>query len=304
VEPSKENPIRNCPACGAANPQFSFQCTDHFLTKERFDILHCTVCCVFFTYPQPGTEEIGRYYRSEKYISHSDTSKGIVNKMYRFVRGISVQNKFRLVSRYSSRGSLLDIGCGTGHLLRAFADKGWETRGIEPGEEARGYAVDKFGLKVEDEPALATLPDASFDVVSMWHVLEHVHDVRERMKQVKRLLKEDGLAVVALPNHAAWDAKHYGPLWAAWDVPRHLYHFNREAVAKLARESGFVVKAVLPMPFDAYYVSILSEEYRTGKKRMAAAVLNGWKSNRKARRTGEYSSLIYLLEKFRGSAEG
>ncbi|MFO7723329.1 MAG: class I SAM-dependent methyltransferase [Bacteroidales bacterium] len=297
MEPSPNTPLEFCPACGAPNPGFGLECTDHFLSQERFTIMRCHTCRVLFTQPQPKPDAIGRYYRSEKYISHSDTSKGVVNKVYRYVRSIAVNQKYRLVSRYQPKGSLLDIGCGTGHLLNTFASHGWQTKGIEPGSEARKYAMKTFGLDVEDEPALANLPDASFDVVSMWHVLEHVHDVRERMGQVKRVLKDGGLAVVALPNHASWDAKHYGPFWAAWDVPRHLYHFNREALELLARESGFMIHAILPMKFDAYYVSILSEEYSTGRKRFLHAALKGWKSNRKASGTGEYSSLIYLLRK-------
>jgi len=297
VEPSKNILTERCPACGAPNPEFVFDCHDHFLSHEKFGIMHCRACSILFTPPQPHPAEIGRYYKSEKYISHSDTSKGIVNKVYRWVRGIAVKQKYRLVSRYLPQGSVLDIGCGTGHLLSTFASHGWQTKGIEPGSEARKYAIETFGLDVEDEPAIASLPDASFDVISMWHVLEHVHDVRERMKEVKRLLRDGGIAVVALPNHASWDAKHYGPFWAAWDVPRHLYHFSKKSLEWLAQESGFVIKEILPMKFDAFYVSILSEEYSKGRKKLLPALLKGWKSNRMASGTGEYSSLIYVMTK-------
>jgi SAM-dependent methyltransferase len=297
VEPSNDHTAAHCPACSAPNPEDLFDCTDHFLTSEKFSIQSCPECSILFTCPQPPPDKMGSYYRSEKYVSHSNADKGIVSKVYRIVRNISVSKKYQIVNRHKTNGSLLDIGCGMGHLLNAFASKGWKVKGIEPGHEARRFAIESFNLDVEEEPAILSLPDGAFDVVSMWHVLEHVHDIRERLKQVKRVLKNDGLAVIALPNHASWDAQHYGPFWAAWDVPRHLYHFNRQAVQKLADESGLIIKAILPMKFDAYYVSILSEEYMRGRKRMVHALLNGWKSNRKASRTGEYSSLIYLMTK-------
>lgn len=289
--------IRSCPVCGSGNIEKRFSCTDHFLTGEDFNINACADCKVLITSPQPQKETIGSYYQSEQYVSHSDTKKGLINKLYHLVRDISVRRKYRLISRHKSKGAILDIGCGTGYLLNRFKQKGWMTKGIEPETGAREFAVSSFNLDVDDETALEQLSQSSFDVISMWHVLEHVHDVNDRMKRMLSLLKQDGVAIVALPNHASYDAKVYGAHWAAWDVPRHLYHFNQTAFKNLLEATGFELIATYPMRFDAYYVSMLSENYKNGKKNLAKALFNGFISNLRAAGNGEYSSVIYLLKK-------
>jgi SAM-dependent methyltransferase len=297
VEPSSHTTLTQCPVCTSTGVERVEQCNDHFLTGEEFSLMRCKDCELWFTNPVPPPEGMARYYQSEAYISHSSTSTGLISKIYRIVRSMTLRTKYRLVARYKPQGSILDIGCGTGHLLREFSQRGWITKGIEPGVDPRQFAVSTFGLDVEDEPALNNLNTSSFDVISMWHVLEHVHDPVARMNQVHRLLKADGIVVVALPNHSAWDATQYGSFWAAWDVPRHLLHFNQSAFLNLAHRSGFTLLKTLPMKYDAYYVSLLSEGYQHGKKRVISALRNGWKSNRKAAKSGEYSSLIYMLRK-------
>ena len=297
VELSPKIMLVSCPVCGSDETANSFLCKDHFLTAEEFKIHLCANCHVRFTNPQPQKTAIGNYYKSEDYISHSDTRTGLVNKLYYWVRSISIRKKYKLVAGLKRMGSLLDIGCGTGHLLAEFQRKGWETKGIEPNEKARDYAVTNFKLNVEEESSLNNFGEKSFDVVSMWHVLEHVHDPKQRMELVGNILKDDGLAVIALPNPGSYDAKHYGMWWAAWDVPRHLYHFSRKAFQNLAETTGFKIVAEHPMKFDSYYVAILSEGYRNGKKRLLPAVLRGWLSNVKAIFSGEYSSVIYILRK-------
>lgn len=274
---------------------------DYFLTKEMFSLLECLDCDVNFTSPQPSKESIASYYRSEEYISHSNSSRGAFNKIYKAVRRLSISQKIRLISGYKSKGSILDIGCGTGHLLHGFKKKGWKTAGIEPNASAAKFAVHQLHLEVSGEEAIAEFPDQCFDVVSMWHVLEHVHDGNERMKQIYRILKDDGVAVVALPNLLAFDAKKYGPAWAAYDVPRHLFHFSPKAFSNLASSNGFTVLKTSPMIFDAYYVSLLSEKYLHGKKCVIKAMINGLKSNLAACtfNKGNFSSLIYILSKSR-----
>lgn len=297
MEPSLQNPAVSCPVCLAQSTHHQSDVQDHFLSGEMFRLQRCDACKVIFTWPQPAPAEIAKYYQSEEYISHSTQSNGIMDRVYRIVRRFTLAAKYRHIQTRKAKGTLLDIGCGTGHFLHFMHQKGWKVQGIEPGDQARQAAVDQFGLEVGQEAALEQLPDHLFDVITMWHVLEHVHDPTARMRQVHRLLKEDGLAIIALPNPGADDALRYGSHWAAWDVPRHLFHFTRTAFGNLASQTGFRLIQTLPMPFDAYYVSLLSEQYLNGSKRIIPAIFHGLKSNLKARKTGNYSSLIYLLKK-------
>ncbi len=297
VEPIYHHLVQ-CPVCGSDDLAQKMALKDWFLTGESFDIIQCNACRVCFTSPQPDRSDMARFYQSAEYISHTNKASGLLSSIYKSVRKIALKHKYRIVTEEKAMGSILDIGCGTGHLLHTFALKGWHTKGIEPGEHARRFAVNTFGLDVEDEPVLDKLESESFDVVSMWHVLEHVYDVNQRMKQIYRLLANDGLVLIALPNHRAWDARFYNRYWAAWDVPRHLFHFDQDAFYNLADASGFKLIRQIPMPFDAYYVSLLSEDYKFGGKRYIQAIINGFRSNRNARRNpGESSSVIYLLKK-------
>lgn len=297
VELSPDIMLYACPLCGSEEIGDAFLCRDFFLTKEEFKIHHCRSCHVRFTNPQPQKTSIGKYYKSDEYISHSDSRTGFVNKLYHRVRSISIRKKYKLIAGYKPKGALLDIGCGTGHLLSHFKKNGWDTKGIEPNENARNYAIKNFQLDVEEENLLNEIENRNFDVVSMWHVLEHVHNPNMRMELVCNILKDDGIAVVALPNPGAYDAKYYREWWAAWDVPRHLYHFSRKAFRNLAENTGFKIVAEHPMKFDSFYVSILSEGYRSGQKRLLPALVRGFVSNVKAMFSGEYSSIIYILRK-------
>jgi 2-polyprenyl-3-methyl-5-hydroxy-6-metoxy-1,4-benzoquinol methylase len=293
---SEANPI-TCPVCRAQTTLRGADIPDHFLSREIFHLRQCARCRVVFTWPQPSPHEMGRYYQSDDYISHSTKPKGVLDRVYRAVRRVTLASKYRIIRSRKPLGALLDIGCGTGHFLQFMHHKGWKVQGIEPGDHAREAAKALFQLDVGTEEELDRLPDKQFDVITMWHVLEHVHDPVARMQQVRRLLKENGLAIIALPNHEARDATNYGIHWAAWDVPRHLFHYNSEAFEYLAKNAGFFRELTLPMRFDAFYVSMLSEQYLHGRKRLISALIKGWRSNQMAKRTGNYSSLIYLLRK-------
>jgi len=297
VEPSSEAKPIPCPVCRAQTTLRGADIADHFLSREVFHLRQCTRCRVVFTWPQPPPNEMGSYYQSDDYISHSTKPKGVLDLVYRAVRRVTLASKYRIIRSRNHKGALLDIGCGTGHFLQFMHHKGWKVQGIEPGDQARAAAKSLFQLDVGTEEELDRLPDHHFDVITMWHVLEHVHDPVARMKEVYRLLKDNGLAVIALPNHEARDAKNYGTHWAAWDVPRHLFHYNSEAFENLAKSTGFIREHTLPMRFDAFYVSMLSEQYLHGRKRLLRALITGLQSNRMARKTGNYSSLIYLLRK-------
>jgi 2-polyprenyl-3-methyl-5-hydroxy-6-metoxy-1,4-benzoquinol methylase len=290
--------LSNCPICLSESFHNFLQTSDHFLTKESFHVVECDSCGFRFTNPRPSSEELSSFYESKEYISHSNEKRGILNKVYQSVRKYTIAGKFKIINQHKKPGNILDIGCGTGEFLHYMQSKSWNVTGIEPGENARRYAIRNYKLNVQPESYLSSLPPASFDVITLWHVLEHVPLLRERMKDVHSLLKNDGLLIVAVPDCSSWDAGYYGEFWAAWDLPRHLYHFTKSTMLKLAEVSSFNLIKNLPMKFDAYYVSLLSEKYKNGNASYLKAIRNGYRSNRNARnKEGDFSSLIFLFKK-------
>ncbi len=288
--------IDNCPICQSSNLQKKMTCKDWTATGESFAITECTSCGFWLTNPRPQLSELGRYYDSPEYISHTNSSKGLLNRVYQIVRGRAIAAKLSLVEKENKSDArrLLDIGCGTGSFLGACKNAGWNVLGIEPSDSARKIAISEHGVEVKEESAIDTLPAASFDVITMWHVLEHVPALQERIAQLRRLLKPNGLIVIAVPNRNSADAKHYGACWAAYDVPRHLWHFRPQDIRALVAQHGLSVFHVKPMVFDAYYVSLLSEKYKAGRMRPILALWNGWRSNASAGNE-QYSSQIYLI---------
>ena len=286
-----------CPICSSTSFKPFLVCKDHTVSKKEFAIVECAGCGFKFTNPRPLESDLGAYYKSEDYISHSNTRKGLISKLYQYVRNYTLKGKLDLIEKLQKgRGSILDIGCGTGEFLNVCSRAGWNTIGIEPSPEASKFAKEQYKLDVRDEEALKSLKEASYDVISMWHVLEHVPHLNERVGELKRLLKPAGYLIVAVPNCSSRDAAKYGANWAAYDVPRHLYHFTPKDIRMLFGKHGMHVKQVLPMRFDSYYVSMLSEKYKSGKVRLIPAFFSGLSSNMGASGTGEtYSSQIYII---------
>lgn len=289
--------LPNCLVCDNESFTTFLTCPDHFLTHESFTICRCDNCGFLFTNPRPAAGELPAYYQSAEYISHSNSRQGIQNFIYQQVRKYTLGRKYKLIQNYSQGSRILDIGCATGEFLNYFKKRNWETFGIEPDAKARKMGISNYALHIEDEEYLDKLPDASFDVITMWHVLEHVPLLNERIAQLQRLLSPRGILFIAVPNPASPDAVFYGSYWAAYDVPRHLYHFTRKTIPFLFSKHAFRLVQEIPMKFDSYYVSMLSEKYMTGKNRFFTSIVRGFKSNRSADRSGEYSSLIYAFRK-------
>ncbi len=273
-------------------------CLDHTVSRETFQIVECESCGFKFTNPRPDESELGRYYKSEDYVSHSNTNKGFINSIYQWVRKYTLLKKLQLISKYFKTGSILDIGCGTGEFLNTCQNAKWKTLGIEPDVDARQMAIKNFNLDVRNENELALLPDASFDIISMWHVLEHVPALNERIDELKRLIKPNGIIIIAVPNCNSLDALTYKEKWAAYDVPRHLYHFTPKDIETLFLKHELKLFRILPMIFDSFYVSMLSEKIRSGNTNIIRSTWNGLRSNFSAIKSGRtYSSQIYLIRK-------
>jgi 2-polyprenyl-3-methyl-5-hydroxy-6-metoxy-1,4-benzoquinol methylase len=290
--------LENCPICNNSPLLPELSCIDYTVSRETFNLVKCSQCGFVFTNPRPHASEIGKYYQSEDYISHSGTKKGFVNLIYHQIRNYTIRKKFLNINKIvSGNVSILDIGCGTGEFLNYCKIKGWNTVGIEPSDDARHLARRNYSLDVFPEAYLNELQDNSFNVITLWHVLEHVHELKNRVKQIKSLLKSDGYAFIAVPNHLSYDAAYYKEHWAAYDVPRHLYHFDKQSIAKLFGQEGLKLVKMLPMKFDSFYVSMLSEKYKRGKTNYLKALSTGLRSNMKAGGKAEsYSSVVYVLK--------
>ncbi len=247
------------------------------------------------TFPAPEVEDLAQYYKSEDYISHTDSRKTIFEKLYQGIKSYMLDKKLEWIGEQKKQqGNLLDIGAGTGDFLARAEKKGWTISGVEPNEEARALASKK-GIQVSENSE--SLPSVSFDVITLWHVLEHVPDLEKQILELERLLKKDGLLIIAVPNFKSFDAYKYKNDWAAFDVPRHLWHFSRNSIDRIFSPFGFELQQVRPLKFDSYYVSLLSEKYKKGFGGMIKGFFNGLLSNLVAKKTNEYSSLVYFLQK-------
>lgn len=267
---------------------------DHSVSKENFELLLDPELELLKTHPQPALENLGSYYESEDYISHTDSKRSLFEKIYHIVKTYSLKKKVGLINSYhSQKGSLLDIGAGTGDFLVTAKASGWQTTGIEPNKNAKNLAISK-GISFVN--SIESIENQQFDVITMWHVLEHVPDVEHQIKQLKRLLKPEGTLIIAVPNYKSFDAQHYGKFWAAYDVPRHLWHFSKTSIQKLVSRENLKLAKILPMVFDSFYVSLLSEKYKTGKMNFSKAFWIGLRSNLNAYSTKEYSSHIYVIK--------
>jgi 2-polyprenyl-3-methyl-5-hydroxy-6-metoxy-1,4-benzoquinol methylase len=287
-----------CPVCDGSNFADYLELQDYFLSKEKFRLTKCLRCGLLHTMPQPHSKALARYYNSAEYTSHNTSKRSLKNLLYMQARKFAISQKLRMIEKYIIKGKIFDIGGGTGEFLNHCRKRGWGVSGVEPNSIAREKAFVTHGLKLFDSDEILAAEWESMNVITMWHVLEHMEDPAKQFQTNNQLLKPDGLLVVALPNYESWDAYHYGKFWAAYDVPRHLFHFSQRSMAQLSERTGFRIEEIRPLKMDAYYISLLSEKYTHGKMNYFRAFLNGWQSNMIAKK-GKfgYSSWVYILKK-------
>lgn len=284
-----------CPVCQASSFNSFLTVKDYTVSQQEFQLAACNACGFTFTNPQPTADAIPEFYKSEKYISHTGGASGLMDNLYRLARGFTLRWKAKLVTGCTTEKTLLDYGCGTGNFLHHMKSKGWSVTGIEPSSDARLKANQNASVYEAIENVSGT-----FSTVTLWHVLEHIHNLHETLTEIKKRLTVSGTIFIAVPNYKSADASNYKSFWAAYDVPRHLWHFNQHTMAQVLTKAGFTIHKIVPMKLDAYYVSLLSELYRNPKSnlisRYARAFWQAYQSNRAAKKTGEYSSLIYVAK--------
>jgi 2-polyprenyl-3-methyl-5-hydroxy-6-metoxy-1,4-benzoquinol methylase len=293
----KRELLKKCPVCHGDELLPWLVSNDFFLSGEEFSIVRCTGCTLLLTNPRPTEQDSKKYYESRQYISHTNASVGAFEKLYQLVRQITISSKVRLVRRFISEGRILDLGCGTGEFLNAMRGKGYVAAGVEPNESARSYARQTYKLDVLKAFDQGSFSPDSFQVITLWHVLEHIYALNETLTEIQGVLDEKGIVIAALPNPESSDARIYGKFWAGFDLPRHIYHFTPSAVERLFSEHGFTLAGRFPMFFDAFYVSLLSEKYKSGSLHYPRGVFNGIRSNLSALLSGNnFSSLIYIFK--------
>ncbi|MDQ6814868.1 MAG: class I SAM-dependent methyltransferase [Bacteroidota bacterium] len=290
----------HCLCCGSAAISKVFTCKDYTVSQEQFDVYKCSTCTFRFTQNVPAANYIGSYYQSDQYVSHSDTKEGFINKAYHFIRNYTLKSKRNLVKKTAGadRGVLLDIGAGTGAFAHTMEQAGWKVTGLEPDDIARKKALDNYGLTLLELSHLDQTNADTFDAITLWHVLEHVHDLHRYLEKFMQVLKLSGRLIVAVPNYTCYDSFIYKECWAAYDVPRHLYHFSPKSMQILLEQKGFELEECKPMWFDSFYVSMLSEKYKFGKNKFIRAFWIGLVSNMKAfYDPKKCSSVIYIIRK-------
>jgi len=291
----------NCPVCNHCNVQIAIESQDFSLSQTPFSILHCNHCSFRFTSPVPNQDEIGQYYKFNDYISHTDTKEGWMNQLYHFVRTKTLADKTKWVQSLFTgyKGHILDIGAGTGAFAHAMQEKAWKVTGLEPDAVTREKAFEIHQLHLQSTEVIFNLPENEFEVITMWHVLEHVHALKPYLNQCFKSLKDNGRLIIAVPNYTSFDARYYKKYWAAYDLPRHLYHFSPKSMSILLNEMEFEIVSIRPMWYDSFYVSLLSEKYKqSGKLGMVIAGVIGMLSNLFAfKDASKGSSIIYEFKK-------
>ena len=286
-----------CPWCDSDKAQINLWLKDEFLTKEDFHICECLNCGLLYTMPRPDKDHIGAYYKSEEYYSHQENTRGFIPKVYEKIKKVNLKHKYQLTTKGLEVGKMLDIGCGVGDFLHTAEEYGWECMGVEPSEEARAIAQKRMKAKIVSSEDLENIPDEYFNVITMWHVLEHVDNLKWQVAQLQRLVKQSGRVVIALPNYKSYDGQYYKELWAAYDVPRHLNHFNKTTLIKIFKTNGLEIVKLDKLKWDAYYISYMSEQYKLHNLPLVRGAMRGLISNCKARKSGEWSSLVYVFVK-------
>jgi len=289
--------IKICPSCNSENFSSYQTCVDYTVSHETFQLIKCETCNLVITTPRPENHQLSKYYKSDNYISHTNKASTIIDQIYLLARKYTLRKKINILRNLKKKGTILDYGCGTGEFLNACKSNGWIISGLEPSPDARAKANQLNQILIHE--SLDEI-QKKYDTITLWHVLEHVADLNDTLKKLSSLLKENGIIFIAVPNYESYDAHYYKQNWAAFDVPRHLWHFDKNSMETLLIKNCLTIESIVPMKLDSFYVSLLSEKYKNNKQTltgMAKAFYIGLKSNLKAKQSNNFSSLIYIARK-------
>lgn len=289
--------IEKCIICENKTLTKIFECKDELCSKDFFNIEKCNNCGMIYTNPRPYEKEIKYYYISDNYISHNHGKNDIISKIYELIRNKSIKRKHLIINKYFQQGNILDIGCGIGLFLNYFRKKRWNSFGVEPNEKAREIAKNNYNIPIFEKLEEIENKDNKYEVITMWHSLEHIYRIDETLKKIVSLLAKDGILVIAIPNNQAYDSVKYKEKWAAWDVPRHIYHFNNQTITALLEKYNMILIEKVPLLYDAYYISLQSEDKSKGIIKLFRAFIIGFLSNIYAKKYCNYSSVIYIFKK-------
>lgn len=290
--------LKECPVCSGSDFSSFLEGKDYFLSRECFSIQSCNHCGFKFTNPRPDFDHASKYYETEKYISHNAKDGGLIAAVYRIARFFAIRKKFSIIQSLSPGRRLLDVGCGTAELLNYCRKNGMDVKGVEPNARARDFAKQNYSIEVFQKLNDLKEEERKFDCISLWHVLEHLPSLAQSLKDIDDLLQPMGVLIIAVPNAESWDAGHYGKFWAAYDLPRHLYHFSESSLRRLLENHSFEIVEKIPQKLDAYYISLLSEQYKSGSRNLVKATINGLRSNFNAcKRKHGYSSIIFAIRR-------
>lgn len=287
--------IDQCPICESNNTKQILTAIDHLVSGDSFNIEHCNDCGFRFTNPRPDDQQLGKYYDSEEYVSHADEGNNLVNRLYKIARGFTLKSKLKLINKISKDKRLLDVGCGTAHFLAYCQQAKWEINGVEPNDLAREQAQEKTNIQIHKD--LSEINNGVYNVITLWHVLEHLPNLPQTIDQLKTLLAPGGSIVIAVPNYEAYEEVKFKESWAAYDVPRHLHHFNQKSLGKLMQKHGLKIVETSPMWLDSFYISLLSNKQRYNRNKFVDSFITGLLSNIYAIKSRNFSSLIYLIKK-------
>ncbi|MEN8249084.1 MAG: class I SAM-dependent methyltransferase [Bacteroidota bacterium] len=285
--------LDQCPVCNSKEITNILTAKDYLVSGKEFNINSCSKCGLRFTNPRPNDKELGSYYDSEEYISHANESTSLVNSLYKIARSFTLGSKRRLVNNYAINKQILDVGCGTGHFLEQCKNHNWQVSGIEPNDLARNQANQLLNGNVYQD--ISEINNGEFEVITLWHVLEHLPDLNDTITQLKKRLQKKGTLIIAVPNYEAYEEKVFNEYWAAYDVPRHLYHFNQNSLKHLFEKHGLKVVETLPMWLDSFYISLLSNKQQSGRNKYIKSFITGLLSNTYAIKSKDFSSLIYII---------
>ncbi|MDZ4756554.1 MAG: class I SAM-dependent methyltransferase [Bacteroidota bacterium] len=287
-----------CPVCKEDLLKRFLSCKDYVASGEDFSLDQCNNCGFVFTNPRPDFNECGRYYESDKYVSHQDNDKSFVLYLYRWVRNRNLKWKLKVISKYQKiTGEILDYGCGLGNFLNFCKQQGWKSTGMDVSENARNVVKERYDINVFPNAEIKNQGNNKYDIITLWHVLEHVYDIDETVLEFHRILKDSGTLFIAVPNRKSYDALHYKEKWDAYDVPRHIYHFSPEDMGVLMNRLGFKIVEKRGMFYDAFYVSMRSEMHNGRGMKILRGFYRGLISNIKAAGNHKYSSMLYVIKK-------